>query len=70
MYIIELYAELINYLLRKKKENWTTKEYLEPYRGSDKIFAVYPKEDIKPFIKMCLILPFKYIRIIKFKISK
>ncbi len=60
VYWIEIYADLINFLLRDRGMPWTLKEYIKPYREKNKVFALWDTDDKKPFIWMLFGLPRKY----------
>lgn len=64
VYFIDVYADVINYIFRDRKELWTLRDYIAPYR-KDKTFAVFAKDDPKPFLYQFLILPFKYFRMVR-----
>lgn len=56
-YWIEMYADLLNAIFRKRQEKYTIQEYLAPYRLKNKTFAIWDKKDIKPFILQSVKLP-------------
>ena len=50
-YWIELHTDLFSSLFRRKRENFTFKDYLKPYRAQNRVLAVFAKDDWMPFIK-------------------
>ncbi len=50
-YWIEIYIDIYNALFHRKKENFTLKEYVAPYLSRSKAFAVFSRNDPKPFLK-------------------
>lgn len=64
VYWIELYADIINSIIRDRKGLLALNEYISSYR-KDKTFAVLAKEDLKPFLYQFLRLLFKYLRMVR-----
>ena len=56
-YWIELYSDLLNTLLRRKREDFTLTDYIRPYLAKKKAFAVMSLKDVKPFLKFLHVLP-------------
>ena len=56
-YWIELYSDLLNTLLRRKREDFTLADYIRPYLAKKKAFAVMSLEDSKPFLKYLHVVP-------------
>lgn len=63
VYWIEIYADIINSIIRDRKGFRALNEYISSYR-KDKTFAVLVKDDLKPFLYQFLILLFKYLRMV------
>ena len=57
VYIIDLFADILNSLLRHNRESFTMREYLQPYLAKDKTFVNFSLNDIKPFLKHAIVLP-------------
>lgn len=57
VYIIELYSDLLTTLFRHNRENFTMREYIQPYLAKDKTFVDLSLQDIKPFLKRTIVLP-------------
>ncbi len=61
-YWIEIYIDVYNAIFHRKKENFTFREYIEPYLSKNKVFAVFSLHDIKPFLKQTLLLGVKLFK--------
>ncbi|MBU0579646.1 MAG: ATP-grasp domain-containing protein [Candidatus Margulisbacteria bacterium] len=67
-YYIEIGLDLYNAIFHHKKEKFKIKDYILPYLSKNKVFAIFSLSDIKPFIKLLLLLFSKFlfrIRVIK-----
>jgi hypothetical protein len=55
---IEFWPDILNALTRdEKKLFFNLREFIAPYRASNKTFATFSWSDPKPFIKQTLLLP-------------
>lgn len=54
---IEFWPDILNALFRDNKKQFSFREFFEPYKVSNKTFAIFSWSDLKPFLKQTLMLP-------------
>ena len=57
LYLIEFWADVLNFLLRDKRRLAQMRDYVRPYLTRRKALAVWSGHDPKPFFKQTALLP-------------